>query len=1250
MQRGIIESQRKQTPKFSLDFLNQTFEVDGSAANLSDVLDYTPATQGVTVVGSDGNIQPFSGSFRTEYDPITLAVRGVLIEPEKRNYVQDNTAGFYHYKLGNATGTDGDGGNSSDSFYQTQYFNSVAGGKSSINIGNFTNAPSGSDYTISVYVKNRANSQYFYLLLNEGQTITETRVLIDLNSGTVIDSTPATSHAKIEECHNGYYRVSVYFACLSGNTPTCTGYWGSVSNGIAEAPDVTGNDDSILLALPQLEVGGLTSPILTNGGEITRTQDTLEKSASTYFNFSVFPKGTYVFHLGVIPGSSLFSFYNSSIEIQNDNYAFSSGVSDNLYMTKQFGINNSREDLLGSDLTIDGYTEIILEFSYDGYRTSTRVNGQFIKTGTLPTQKDFDSITFNLALQEIGGVFVPGPQWVRKIEFYDFVKIPHQIKPSLSMDFLNEQYSNFTTDITFSDISNRFTEALGRWKADGTFQGNSETGADFSTTGFVDHDPRTNSALGLVMQKAGGNLVAYNTDFDTSVWTYNNCSLAPSGDMKFGPILGTSGDSCARTLTVTADSSSSSYGSHVVQTLSESNCTRQWFAKAGTARYMTFSTTYDVGTWDWQELTFKRSPYNDLRATPVGGGWYLFEYSYGGSGTQIRIGCCATLTATRQGGSQTAGETIEIALPCAFANETVSRIPTKQDVKLSFDGFYSTLSTVNDWVMNDVVNPDEGTFVVDLESYDSNITVLDIFFLNDNDLLYFKPNPSAAGFDLVRRDSANVDTVHGTVYGVLPGTHTFAMRYKGDLFDVVVDGETRLSTTITGLNFDNAYNWYIGAFYDNNPLTLNRDSFGRLRKVQYYPSAIPNSYLGWNPTSIFRETSNGLIYDISDVTTLYQDSDGAIAVRDSGDPVGFIVDVASKYRHNKELFPQSSFDDGDTSWTEENAPYLTFNQVINGELETEVGANFAGTASVYKSTPVVQDSWYKVRAKVRRESSNSLAQCGLTIYKEGHVGVIAAQTFIDYDGYVHAMFKAEYTGDYYIGIAVSGDTETVGDKYYLSELSVKEANGNHAIQSTTSKKATYKNYKSEHWLEFDGNDDEYDIPGSAETLRFLHEDNKNYQIHVNGYNSNSDSFNVILDSCGYTTSNHGVGFGFEDRSTQNPPRIRYDIMRDVAQDGLINLSSTANSAYYDKKMIYSVVGINSQYQLFANGSAVDIGTTSKEPYIGPAKYDYKFGAVNGSGSANYSGQIRGLIIVDSYKAAANDFTQTIGFLTNKGFY
>jgi hypothetical protein len=204
--------------------------------------------------------------------------------------------------------------------------------------------------------------------------------------------------------------------------------------------------------------------------------------------------------------------------------------------------------------------------------------------------------------------------------------------------------------------------------------------------------------------------------------------------------------------------------------------------------------------------------------------------------------------------------------------------------------------------------------------------------------------------------------------------------------------------------------------------------------------------LGFSPLSLFAGGEVGVWYDPSDLTTLFKDWRGENPVTSDGDPVGLVVDKSQGVALGAELLT------GNTK------------AVLAGWVDNGDGSFTATSTNSYISVecPVVQGTLYQYSYTIEEYTSGTLRiglDASYTAYRTPSQGEV---------------FTAYFTGgnpnaDDYI---VWGGSSFTGK---VSGLSVKEVKGNHATQSVSASRPTYKTDGTYHWLEFDGVDDYMDF-------------------------------------------------------------------------------------------------------------------------------------------------------------------------------
>lgn len=205
------------------------------------------------------------------------------------------------------------------------------------------------------------------------------------------------------------------------------------------------------------------------------------------------------------------------------------------------------------------------------------------------------------------------------------------------------------------------------------------------------------------------------------------------------------------------------------------------------------------------------------------------------------------------------------------------------------------------------------------------------------------------------------------------------------------------------------------------------------------PQFSPKNSLAGVVAGLFQNNEPGVWYDPSDMTTLFQDAAGTTPVTAVEQPVGLMLDKSKGLVLGPELVTNGNFSNGTTGWTEANPTYLKINGVVNGMLEAEILTSFSGYVAISQTIQTIAGKTYFVEGFVSTPGANSAH-----LIAGGVVG-----------NYVSGSWKSQllFTASgstANISLAVRGDSEAVGQKYYFDNISVRELPGNHAYQSVSS--------------------------------------------------------------------------------------------------------------------------------------------------------------------------------------------------------
>jgi len=273
----------------SLDFLSST--------TLDSIITFTRSTT-ATFVGSNGLIQSAAiNGPRFDYDPVTLAPRGLLIEEQRvnlltysdqfdfsPNWLKTNTI-----VTADATASP-DGTTNADKLIGT----STAAGHQCQQTAVVT-ATLGTTYTFSVYLK-AAEYEFAFIGINGTAFVAQPYISVNLSSGAVATTNGSPVSSSAVSAGNGWFRVTI-----TGTTDVAAG---TVSPDVRPSPDgVWANRNTaqdgvsgIFLWGAQAEVGVFaTSYIPTVAATVTRAVDSASITGTNFSSWYNASEGTIVF-------------------------------------------------------------------------------------------------------------------------------------------------------------------------------------------------------------------------------------------------------------------------------------------------------------------------------------------------------------------------------------------------------------------------------------------------------------------------------------------------------------------------------------------------------------------------------------------------------------------------------------------------------------------------------------------------------------------------------------------------------------------------------------------------------------------------------------------------------------------------------------------------------------------------------------------------------------------------------------------
>ena len=213
----------------------------------------------------------------------------------------------------------------------------------------------------------------------------------------------------------------------------------------------------------------------------------------------------------------------------------------------------------------------------------------------------------------------------------------------------------------------------------------------------------------------------------------------------------------------------------------------------------------------------------------------------------------------------------------------------------------------------------------------------------------------------------------------------------------------------------------------------------------------------FNPGRLFTSGEQGVWYDPSDFSTMFQDSAGTTPVTAVEQPVGLILDKSKGLVLGPELVTNGDFSNGTTGWT------LGAGWAIADEKATFSSATTLGNLRQVKTT----SGWSKIQFTVSGISSGQ----GRLIFYTNNAGILIWQNTNLQNGTYSFYTPTPIVSniDFYAYNA-DGGSPRVG--FSIDNISVKELPGNHATQATSASRPILRqDANGKYYLFFDGVDD-----------------------------------------------------------------------------------------------------------------------------------------------------------------------------------
>ena len=204
--------------------------------------------------------------------------------------------------------------------------------------------------------------------------------------------------------------------------------------------------------------------------------------------------------------------------------------------------------------------------------------------------------------------------------------------------------------------------------------------------------------------------------------------------------------------------------------------------------------------------------------------------------------------------------------------------------------------------------------------------------------------------------------------------------------------------------------------------------------------------------ALFANGEQGFAYDPNDLTTMFQDAAGTIPVTGAGRPVGLMLDKSKGLVLGSNLIPNGSFS-SDTAWGKG-----TGWTIADGVARFDGSASFSNLGNVSSSS--INGKWLRVELDL------------------SNVGTLVTQVRILASGALAATIPVSGAGKY-SAMVLGGSASSIGIQtqatsganyaFTLDNVSVKEAFGNHAYQSTSAARPILRD--TPRRIDFDAVDD-----------------------------------------------------------------------------------------------------------------------------------------------------------------------------------
>lgn len=196
------------------------------------------------------------------------------------------------------------------------------------------------------------------------------------------------------------------------------------------------------------------------------------------------------------------------------------------------------------------------------------------------------------------------------------------------------------------------------------------------------------------------------------------------------------------------------------------------------------------------------------------------------------------------------------------------------------------------------------------------------------------------------------------------------------------------------------------------------------------------------PQSLFSAGEQGVWYDPSDFSTMFQSSTGTTPVTAVEQPVGLILDKSKGLALGPELVTNGTFDANVTGWTASRGSTVTWQsgtlRVTNGVTQT--------SGTVDQAITTEANAWYVLTATMTATNgTNGRVRAATAV---GLTGTLLAGNDSVSSGQTVTLYFAATGTTTYVTLGVFSGTVSV-TYCEFDNVTVKKISGNHASQSTS---------------------------------------------------------------------------------------------------------------------------------------------------------------------------------------------------------